>query len=163
MKNLLLILSLSLLTLGSFAQKTYKYYNPEANAKTDLKKAITKADAENKHVFVIIGGNWCPWCIKFSKYIEQETEIKNLLEKEYVIIKVNYSKENKNMDVLEDLQYPNRFGFPVFVILDKDGKKIHTQDSGYLEKDKGYDKAKVSRMLKNWTTTALDPETYKKK
>jgi len=74
---------------------------------------------------------------------------------------LNYSKENKNLPVLAAYGYPQRFGFPVFLILDKNGKLIHIQNSGYLEEGKGYSKEKVADFLINWAPDALDPEKYK--
>jgi hypothetical protein len=63
------------------------------------------------------------------------------------------------------LNYPNRFGYPVFVILDQNGKELHIQDSGILENCdpniKGYDTTKVVTFLKMWNVRALDPATYK--
>jgi hypothetical protein len=58
--------------------------------------------------------------------------------------------------------YPNRFGFPVFVVLDGNGKQIHIQDSGLLEyaKAPGYDTTKVVTFLKMWNVKAVDPATY---
>ena len=58
------------------------------------------------------------------------------------------------------LGYPQRFGFPVFIILDKEGKRIHTQNSAYLEQDKSYSKEKIMEFLNNWNPTALDPKQY---
>ena len=80
---------------------------------------------------------------------------------------LNYSKENKNWDLMERFQYPNRFGFPVFVVLNGEGKLLHIQDSGILEncdpQVKGYDTTKVVTFLKLWSVKALDPATYKNK
>ena len=50
---------------------------------------------------------------------------------------------------------PARFGFPVFVVLDANGKVLHTQDSSFLEEDKGYSEKKVLRFFKNWTPAAV--------
>jgi hypothetical protein len=44
-----------------------------------------------------------------------------------------------------------RFGFPVFVVLDENGKVIHIQDSSFLEEGQGYNQEKVLRFFKNWT------------
>ena len=46
---------------------------------------------------------------------------------------------------------PGRFGYPVFIVLDKSGKVLHIQDSGYLEEGEGYNRDKVVRFFKNWT------------
>jgi hypothetical protein len=73
---------------------------------------------------------------------------------------VNYSKENKNPEVLASLEYPQRFGFPVLLVLDQNGKRLHTQDTGLLELNKGYDPEKVARFLLSWNRSAVSPENY---
>jgi thioredoxin-related protein len=142
-----------------------KPYNPNADAKADLKKAIDLAKKENKHVLIQIGGNWCPWCLRFHAMAKGAQKIDSIIQKDYVYLLLNYSKENKNWDMMEHLGFPNRFGFPVFVILDGNGTRLHTQDSGLLEhRDpnvKGYDTTKVATFLKEWNIRALDPATYK--
>jgi thioredoxin-related protein len=163
-KSILIILSL-LIGVIVFAQERSQPYNPNADAKADLKKAIDQAKKENKHVLIQVGGNWCPWCLRFHAMAKGATVIDSIIKKDYVYLLLNYSKENKNWDLMEQLGYPNRFGFPVFVILDQDGKELHIQDSGLLEhpdpKVKGYDTTKVVTFLKMWNVRALDPATYK--
>jgi hypothetical protein len=83
------------------------------------------------------------------------------LNKDFIVYHLNYSKENKNLDILAKYEYPQRFGFPVFLILDGNGKLIHIQNSGYLEAGKGYDHEKVFGFLNDWRPAALDPEQYK--
>ena len=161
MKKLLGILSIILLTLTVHAQPA-KIYNPDADAKTDIQQAVKQATTEGKHVFLQIGGNWCPWCLKFHRFVDDNQEIKDYVNANYVVLKVNYSKENKNLDVLKSLDYPQRFGFPVFVILDGNGNRIHTQNSAYLEEDGGYSAKKVLTFYKQWSPEALDPTTYNK-
>lgn len=78
----------------------------------------------------------------------------------YVFQLLNTSKEKKNLDILAEYKYPQRFGYPVILILDGDGKLIHTQNTVYLEKEKSYDEKKVFDFLKNWRPEALDPKTY---
>jgi len=143
-----------------FAQEKVTVYNPNADAKADIKSAIAKAKAENKHVLVQVGGNWCSWCIKFHKMATSDAKIDSIIKADYVFILLNYSKENKNLEVLRTYQNPQRFGFPVFLILDGSGKLLHTQDSGLLELDKGYDPKKTSTFLKQWNYKALDPKNY---
>jgi len=144
---------------SNFAQNT-KLYNPEADVSAAISQGIIKAKAENKHLLLQIGGNWCPWCIKFHKFCADDQDISTVIGKNYITIKVNYSKENRNITELKKLDYPQRFGFPVFVILDSDGKRIHTQNSSYLEEDKGYSKKKVLDFLNQWTPAALNPDLY---
>lgn len=60
--------------------------------------------------------------------------------------------------LMERLNNCGRFGFPVFVIIDNEGKLIHIQDSSFLEEGQGYNQEKVLRFFKNWT-----PESVKGK
>jgi hypothetical protein len=78
-----------------------------------------------------------------------------------VVLHVNYSPENRNEKVLAKLGYPQRFGFPVFVILDAKGDRLHTQNSGYLEEGQGHSPKLVAEFLKQWSPGALDPANYK--
>jgi thioredoxin-related protein len=165
MKTTILTLLFLSFTLFLFSQEKAQPYNPDADAKADLKKAIGQAKKENKHVLVQVGGNWCPWCLRFHAMAKGAPVIDSLIKADYVYMLLNYSKENKNWDLMEQLQYPNRFGFPVFVVLDGDGKELHIQDSGFLEncKEKGYDTTKVVTFLRTWNVKALDPKSYPKK
>lgn len=135
-------------------------YNPDADAARELQTGIELAGESGKHVLVIIGGNWCPWCLKFNNYIHDDHQIDSLLRNDFVVVKVNYSKEQKNLPVLKRLKYPQRFGFPVFLVLNGAGELLHTQDSGLLESGSGYDKKKVTNFLKMWSLNALNPEIY---
>jgi len=138
-----------------------KIYNPTANAKEDISKAIQKAKDEGKHVFIQIGGNWCPWCLLFHAFINDDAEIKKMIEDNYVFTLLNYSQENKNIELLTKYNNPGRMGYPVFLILNGNGDLIHTQDSGLLEEGKGYNKTKVMTFLKNWTRAAVDPKNVR--
>ncbi len=138
-----------------------KIYNPNADAKADIAEAVKKASNEGKHVFLQIGGNWCPWCIKFHKFVEDDKEISNYVDENFVVLKVNYDQENENEEVLAQLGYPQRFGFPVFVILNGKGERIHTQNSAFLEKESSYDHDRVLQFFKHWSPAALNPISYK--
>lgn len=159
--HILTLVLLIALPFLSFSQ-TKSVYNPEADASTDIKKAIELAQKNDKHVFLQIGGNWCPWCIKFHNFVEADSEIKNYFVENFEVVKVNYDRENKQEELLAKLGFPQRFGFPVFVILDAKGNRIHTQNSAFLEKDKDYDHDTVLRFLKNWSPAAINPKSYKK-
>jgi len=144
------------------AQDKVQIYDPMADARHDLQQAIQQAGQENKHVLIQVGGNWCPWCVKLHGFFESEAVIDSILKADYVRVKINFSKENKNPETMTLLEYPQRFGFPVLVVLDAAGKRLHTQNTGYLEQDKGYDVEKVKGFLLDWNRAAINPATYQK-
>ena len=57
--------------------------------------------------------------------------------------------------MMKRLGNPKRFGFPVFVVIDANGKVLHIQDSSFLEDGDGYNKEKVPRFFSNWTPKAV--------
>ncbi|GGH17433.1 thioredoxin family protein [Mucilaginibacter phyllosphaerae] len=140
-----------------------KLYNPAADAGAEIAAAVKTAAAQHKNVLLQIGGNWCSWCLLFNGLVTKDAELNKYMNDNYVVLHVNYSKENMNQKVLASLGYPQRFGFPVFVILDGKGNRLHTQNSSYLEEGKGHSKAKVMEFFENWSPKAIDPKTYQEK
>jgi hypothetical protein len=94
----------------------------------------------------------------YAKFTKADKDILRVMEDDYVFVLVNWSTENKNSDAMFYLGNPERFGFPVFVIIDGDGNVLHTQDSALLEQGKGYNKKHIMRFLTVWTAAAVDPD-----
>ncbi|MCQ2299822.1 MAG: thioredoxin family protein [Bacteroidales bacterium] len=153
-----LLFSMPLMAQNKAADKEAlpKVYNESIDAMAQIDKAIEQAQAEHKFVLCQVGGNWCPWCLRFADFAEKDSVIAPIIKDNYVWIHVNTSKANKNLEAMKRLDNPGRFGYPVFVILDADGKRIHTQNSAYLEEGKGYSQKKVSEFLLNWTEKAIN-------
>lgn len=163
MKKIIVIVFCLIGYISHAQTEVNKLYNPDANAAKDIKAAIKKAKAENKHVLVQGGGNWCKWCLEFARFCKADPKIDSVINASFVWYHLNDSKENKNEKVLAKYDYPQRFGYPVFIILDGNGKRIHTQNSEYLEDGKkSYDQKKVQAFLEMWSPRALDPEMYGK-
>jgi len=135
-------------------------YDPSANAAADIEAATQQAAREGKHVLLQVGGNWCIWCRRLYKFMHDDAQLDSMARKNYVVYHLNYSKENRNLPLLQKLGYPQRFGFPVLVILDAKGARLHTQDTGLLESADTYDKKKLQDMLRQWAPTALSPAHY---
>src|SRR5438067_1099210 len=127
-----IFLLILLVSLNAFGKDTTKLYDPGANVEKDVAVALAKAKKEKKHVLLQIGGNWCVWCYRFNSFVQMDTALKNVLANNYVVYHLNYSKVNKNLPYLKKLGFPQRFGFPVLVVLDADGNRLHTQDSSLL-------------------------------
>jgi thioredoxin-related protein len=160
----IIVIVFCLLTYTGKAQTTEnKLYSPTANADKDIAAAIKKAKTENKYVLLQGGGNWCSWCIEFARFCKADPKIDSVINAGFVWYHLNYSKENENKTVFAKYGYAQRFGFPVFIILNEKGERIHTQNSEYLEDGKkSYDKRKVQAFLEMWSPRALNPEMYGK-
>lgn len=155
-----LFLLMMCLSLRCLASDSTKLYNPVADAKKELAATVAKAKKEGKHVLIQVGGNWCVWCYRFHDFVAKDTALGRIENEAFVVYHLNYSKENKNLDVLKSLGFPQRFGFPVFVVLDADGNRLHIQDSSLLEEGKGYNAEKVRGFFQSWSPAALDEKKY---
>ncbi|RZM01760.1 MAG: DUF255 domain-containing protein [Pedobacter sp.] len=164
MRRAIMVMVLALMGVTGFAQETKpeaKLYDPTANAASDIAVAVKKAAAEKKYVLIQAGGNWCRWCIEFARFAKADAQIDSVMKASFVWYHLNYSKENENKAMLAKLGFPQRFGFPSFIILNEKGERIHTQNSAYLEDGKrSYDKAKVQEFLEMWSPNALNPKMY---
>ena len=140
-----------------------KVYDEAINPIEQINQALSKAKFETKFVICQVGGNWCPWCLRFADFITNDTTISKVIDENFVYIHVNYNprrsegeeKTQLAKQMLKRLNNPERFGFPVFVVLDDEGKVIHIQDSSFLEEGQGYNQEKVLRFFKNWTPKAV--------
>jgi len=142
--------------------KKFNLYKPDEKAETEIANAISEAKRSGKNVFIQIGGNWCIWCARFHDYVAKDAQLDSLMNANYVVYHLNYSKENYNTKLLTKYRFPQRFGFPVFLVLDANGNLIHTQNSWYLEDgSKSYDREKVKTFFIEWSPKAFDPSQYK--
>lgn len=163
MKNLILFFSFILLPLALQAHQTekVKLYDTAANPQADIKKAILQAKKEHKNILLQVGGNWCIWCKRFHQTVADNDTLNQLMQQNYVVVHVNYDSYNKNAAIWKTLGYPQRFGFPVFVILDETGRQLHIQNSAYLEEGKGYNNEKIAGFFEAWTPAAIQGKTLK--
>lgn len=128
-----------------------KPYHPEDNAEEKINELLKIAQKDNKNIILQAGGNWCIWCLRFNNFVQKTNELKEILDKNFIYYHLNYSKENKNEEIFRKYGNPGeKYGYPVFIVLDKNGKVIHIQDSSVLEEGKGYSLKKVEEFFENW-------------
>ena len=165
MKKILFTLLAAFLYVAADAQTNApcKVYDENINPLEQIDQAVTKARAEGKYVICQVGGNWCPWCLRFAEFITTDADISTFVDEHFVYAHVNYNprksggeeKARQAAALMKRLDNCGRFGYPVFVVLDEEGRVIHIQDSSFLEEGQGYNKEKVLRFFKGWTPQAV--------
>ena len=159
----LMVLTLALNANAQTALK--KVYNEDVNPLEQIDQTLVKAKANGKFVVCQVGGNWCIWCLRFADFIAKDTAISKVIADNFEYIHVNYKpsksesaeKAAQAAALMTRLNNCGRFGFPVFVVLDEEGRVLHIQDSSFLEEGQGYNQEKVLRFFKNWTPKAVKP------
>ena len=126
-----------------------KPFDPGRKPAADLQAAETKAKAEHKNILMDVGGNWCPWCLLLDRTLETDSSLHTQLDGNYVVLRVNWSRENKNEEFLS--AYPKPKGFPAWYVLSPDGKLLEAEDTSNLESnhslDSGYNKELLAKFL----------------
>ena len=92
MKKTIIVLLTILLSVTAEAQTTLKkVYNEDINPIEQIDQALVKAKVEGKFVICQVGGNWCPWCLRFADFITNDTTISKVVDENYEYIHVNYN------------------------------------------------------------------------
>ena len=127
-------------------------FDPAANAQKDIDDAVKLAAMSGKRVLLDVGGEWCKWCHRLDSLFLLNEDLSKYMHENYVVVKVNYSRENENKEVLS--KYPKVPGYPHLFILENNGTLLHSQDTGELENGAKtfpyHDQAKVFTLLKKW-------------
>lgn len=128
-----------------------KPYNETENAEVEIEKLIKKAQEENKNIIVQAGGNWCIWCLRFHNFVKTTPELNQLVEDNFIYYHLNFSPKNKNEKTFAKYNPEGiKYGYPYFFVLDKNGNRLHTQESGIFEEGKGYNLDKVKEFFQSW-------------
>lgn len=131
--------------------KLKKPYHPEENAEEKIAELVKQAQKENKNIMIQAGGNWCIWCLRFNNFVQETPELKEIVDKNFLYYHLNFSPENKNEKIFAQYGNPGeKYGYPVFIVLDKNGKMIHVQNSEVLESGKGYNLEKTKEFFNQW-------------
>ena len=93
-------------------------YDPKRDASVDIQDAIREAERTHKHILLEVGGEWCSWCHTLDRFFQTNPELLKLRDKNFVTLKINFSEENKNKEVLSP--YPTINGYPHLFFLDSD-------------------------------------------
>jgi len=123
-------------------------YDPKADPFADLAKTVAKARSAKKRILIEVGGQWCSWCHRMHAFFDSNAPLRKFRDDNFVVFQVNFSEENKNEKFLA--RYPKIDGYPHIFVLDANGQLLHSQNTGDLEKGKGYDLEKFTAFLQTW-------------
>jgi len=103
-----------------------------AEWQTDYTKALAKAKAENKRVFLdFTGSDWCGPCIELNKRVFSTKEFHAFADKNLTFVEVDYPRGKKQSAELvkQNEKLAKEYGidekgYPTLVLLDPSGRKI---------------------------------------
>ena len=68
-----------------------KVYDESLDPMEQIDKALAVAKADGKFVVCQVGGNWCPWCLRFADFAETNEAVSKMIGENFVLIHVNYN------------------------------------------------------------------------
>jgi hypothetical protein len=127
-------------------------YDEHADTQALFNAGLAQANREHKRVLVIMGGNWCQWCLALDDLMHRNERLHGYLTQHYVLVKLD-SAAAHGLD--EAWGQPSHNGVPVLIFLDDKGVVRHVQESVSLElwggKILGHDAERVLDVLKRWS------------
>ena len=121
---LTLLLAASLARAGSET-----LYDERADAHQQVATAIAEASKSDKNIVLVFGANWCGDCHALDAQMHKP-DLASLIEKNYVVVKIDVGRFDKNLDIAEKYHVPikrsitnmiRRTGIPALAVLDPHG------------------------------------------
>lgn len=103
------------LVLTTVANAAGLPYDEKADAKADLAHALIQARTQGKQVLVVFGANWCPECRTLDKRMHDESGTLGL--DQFVIVKIDVGRFDRNIELAQSLGNPIRKGIPAAALL----------------------------------------------
>jgi len=97
--------ALFLVFLAMAATAADNPYNETADAKLEIKQALTQAVTAKTPVIVVFGANWCGDCQMLNTAMKSGASAQ-LLSRDFQIVKVNVGQFDKNLDVAKSYGVP---------------------------------------------------------
>jgi thioredoxin 1 len=106
-------------------------YNETADAKLDIKQALTQAATAKIPVIVVFGANWCGDCRALDVAMKTGASAP-LFSRDFKIVKVNVGQFDKNVDIAKSYGVPLAKGIPAVVILSPNNEVLYATRAGEL-------------------------------
>jgi len=151
---------LSFLLFVAFASNVYAYqisndlpvysqiYDASRNPNADGRAALKLAKETGRKVLIEVGGDWCRWCHVLDKFIKDHAEVEKRLHETFVVLKVNISDENDNVEFMS--AFPPAQGYPHMYITDSSGTILHSQDTAEFRENKQYSERRFMIFFDRW-------------
>ena len=125
-----------------------RIYDASRNPNADGRAALKLAKETNRKVLIELGGDWCSWCFVLDRFIKEHPEVESRLHQTFVVLKVNISDENDNVEFMA--AFPPAQGYPHMYVTDSDGNILSSQDTAEFRENKKYSEARFMAFFDRW-------------
>ena len=146
MKSISAFVLAAFLSLCAFAADA-PVYDELADAQAQVSQALAKAKADDKQVMIVFGANWCGDCKMLDGEFKKPA-MKALLDANYVVVKVDVNRFNKNLDVVKPYGDVIKKGIPSIVIATPANQLVYATNGGELADARKMGEAGVTEFFK---------------
>lgn len=118
-----------------------QHYDEKRQPLDDLAAARLTAASSQRHILLMIGGDWSRWSLQLDNFIDARPALTRALRERFVIVRVNVSAQNPNQAFLRN--YPAVASVPHLMVLDKQGNLLGMLQTDRLEAGSDYDEAQL--------------------
>ena len=123
--------ALLFVALAATANAANLPYDETADAKLDIKQALTQAATANTPVIVVFGANWCGDCRALDTAMKTGASAP-LLSRDFKIVKVDVGQMDKNLDIARSYGVPLEKGIPAVAIISTNNEVLYATKAGEL-------------------------------
>ena len=127
-------------------------YNETANAKLEIKQALTRATDTHTSVIVVFGANWCPDCRALDRAMKNGA-CASLMAGDFQIVNVSVGRFDRNRDLAESYGVPLSRGIPAVAILSSQNKVLYVTREGELANARDMGDKGIYEFFKRVTAT----------
>ncbi len=124
-------------------------YDEKADAHHDIAAAIANAGGSRKNIVLIFGANWCPDCRVLDAQMHKP-ELASIIEDNFVIVKVDLGRHDKNLDVAAQYHVPIERGIPALAVLDSRGSLLYAMDQGQFADARSMSYESIKAFFVQW-------------
>ncbi|HET7099779.1 MAG TPA: thioredoxin family protein [Terriglobia bacterium] len=129
---------------------TQQIYDTQADAHRDIAAAIAQASKTGRNVVLVFGANWCPDCHALDAQMHRP-ELARLVARDFVVVKVDLGRYDKNLDVAAKYDVPVNKGIPALAVLDPHGKLLYSQSQGQFANARAMPYRDFAEFFRKWT------------
>jgi thioredoxin 1 len=129
-------------------------YNETADAKLDIKQALTQATTNQTPIIIVFGANWCGDCKMLDSAMKTGASAP-LLSQDFKIVKVNVGHWDKNFDVAKAYGVPLEKGIPAVAIISAKNEVLYVTREGELANARSMGDKGIYEFFKRVTAEAL--------
>jgi thioredoxin 1 len=149
--------ALFIVFLATAATAADSPYNESADARLEIKQALTQPAATKIPVIIIFGANWCGDCKMLDSAMKNGASAP-LLSQDFKIVKVNVGHFDKNLDVAKAYGVPLRMGIPAVAIIATNNQVVYVTREGELANARKMGDDGIYEFFKRVTALAMAKE-----